>query len=127
MLVSLLREDEQQELELEDEAAACSRCGIEFIPMPVPDLGAPIDGDAFIRAVHELADRVRAGASVAVHCRQSVGRSGMLAVSIAVALGLSLESAIEAVSRARGVTVPETREQIDWLRRNAATLSGAAS
>lgn len=127
VLVSMLREDEQHELGLQGEAAACSRCQIEFVPVPVPDLGAPTDGEAFIRAVHGLADRIRTGASIAMHCRQSVGRSGMLAVSIAVALGVPLESALADVSRARGVSVPETKEQIDWLRRNAAALSGAVS
>ena len=124
MLVSLLREDEQRELGLEEEAAACSRCEIEFVSIPVPDLGAPSDGEKFVQAVHALANRVRAGANIAVHCRQSVGRSGMLAVSIAVALGLSLDSAVETVSRARGVPVPETKPQIDWLRLNVDALSG---
>ena len=124
VLVSLLGGDEQYELGLAAEAAACSRCQIEFVSLPVPDLGAPTDGEAFIRAVQGLANRIGAGESVAMHCRQSVGRSGMLAVSIAIALGIPLESALDAVSRARGVSVPETREQMDWLRRNAATLSG---
>jgi protein-tyrosine phosphatase len=127
VLVSMLREDEQHELGLEGEASACSRSQIEFVPLPVPDLGAPTDGEAFIRAVHGLADRIRNGESIAMHCRQSVGRSGMLAVSIAIALGVPLESALDAVSRVRGVSVPETKEQIDWLRWNAASLSGAVS
>jgi hypothetical protein len=51
----------------------------------------------------------------------------MLAVSITFALGFPLELAIDLVSRARGVPVPETTEQIAWLRRNAAALSGAVS
>jgi hypothetical protein len=34
-----------------------------------------------------------------------------------------LENALEAVSVARGLRVPETREQLDWLRRNAGRLS----
>ena len=127
VLVSMLREDEERELVLEHEAAACSQCQIEFVSIPVPDLGAPADGEAFVEAVHALAERIRAGGSIAVHCRQSVGRSGMLAVSIALALGVQLESALDTVSRARGVPVPETKEQIDWLRQNAAALSVTAS
>lgn len=119
----MLREDEQRELGLEEEAPACARCQIEFVSIPVADLGTPADGEEFVRAVHALAHRIRAGASVAVHCRQSVGRSGLLAVSIALALGLRLEFALDAVSRARGVPVPETQEQIDWLRRNARRLA----
>ena len=122
-----LREDEQRELGLEDEAAACSRSQIEYVPVPVPDLGAPLDSEGFVQTVRGLAERVRDGAHLAVHCRQSVGRSGMLAVSIAIALGTPLESALHAVSQARRVRVPETKEQIDWLRQHVAALSGATA
>ena len=123
VVVSLLRGDEQIELGLENEAAACLAQGVEFVALPVPDLGAPIDSREFVHAVQSLVARLRSGASVAVHCRQSVGRSGLLAVSIAVAAGSTLESAIEKVSSARGVRVPETVVQGEWLRRNVADLS----
>jgi protein-tyrosine phosphatase len=126
VLVSLLRGDEQIELGLENEAAACVAQGVEFIALPVPDLGAPIDSSEFVQVVDDLAAQLRAGMSVAVHCRQSVGRSGLLAVSIAVAVGVTLESALEAVSTARGVRVPETPAQAEWLRRNVNVLSGLA-
>ena len=124
VLVSLLGEDEEIELGLEHEASVCSRHNIEFLALPVPDLGKPIDSDAFIQSVHRLAVSARGGRSIAVHCRQSVGRSGLLAVSIVLASGLPLDSALDVVSRARGVRVPETNEQIDWLRRNVVRLSG---
>lgn len=126
VLVSLLRADEQIELGLENEATACLAQGVEFIARPVLDLGAPIDSSAFVATVQGLAALLRAGKSVAVHCRQGVGRSGLLAVSIAVAAGVTLESAIEEVSTARGVRVPETAVQSDWLRRNVGQLSGLA-
>ncbi len=126
VLVSLLRTDEQLELGLENEAATCLAHGIEFIALPVPDLGAPIDSREFMQAVQGLATLLRGGAGVAVHCRQSVGRSGLLAVAIAVAVGVPLESAIREVSAARGVPVPETTVQSDWLRRNVVQLSELA-
>jgi protein-tyrosine phosphatase len=126
VLVSLLCADEQIEPRLENEAAVCLTQGVAFIALPVPDLGAPIDTREFVQTVQDLAALLRAGKSVAVHCRQSVGRSGLLAVSIAVAVGVALESAIEDVSTARGVRVPETAAQIEWLRRNEDELSGLA-
>ena len=101
VLVSLLGEDEEIELGLEHEASVCSRYNIEFLALPVPDLGEPIDSDAFIQSVHRLAVSARGGRSIAVHCRQSVGRSGLLAVSIVLASGLPLDSALDVVSRAR--------------------------
>jgi protein-tyrosine phosphatase len=126
VVVSLLCDSERSELGLEQEAAACSRHDIEFISLPVPDLSAPLDTGQFIEAVHRLATLVRGGTRIAVHCRQSVGRSGLLAVSVAIACGMALQTALEMVSKARGVSVPETAAQMDWLQRNAERLSSRA-
>jgi hypothetical protein len=53
---------------------------------------------------------MRGGASVALHCRQS---------------GMPLQTALDAISKARGVTVPETQGQRDWLQRVEPRLSHA--
>jgi protein-tyrosine phosphatase len=127
VLVSLLCDDEARDLGLQDEAAVCAQHSIEFISLPVTDMCAPDEESDFIAEVHRLAGLVSGGASVAVHCRQSIGRSGVLAVSIAIATGLDLESGLESVSVARGLRVPETREQMNWLRRNADRLSSRAT
>jgi protein-tyrosine phosphatase len=84
---------------------------------------APDEASDFIAEVHRLARAIKEGTSVAIHCRQSIGRSGLLAVSIAIASGLQLESALETVSAARGLPVPESRDQMNWLRRHAERLS----
>jgi protein-tyrosine phosphatase len=123
VVVSLLCADEQVELALEEEAAICSKHDIEFISLPVPDLGVPHDTEEFVAAIYRLVRLVRAGSNIAVHCRQSIGRSGLLAVSIVMALGMTLEPALECVSNARGVRVPETDEQRRWLQRNERRLS----
>lgn len=123
VLVSLLGRDEEEELNLASEANTCERCGIQFMAVPVQDLAAPSDARAFIESVHRFADLLRNGAHVAVHCRQSVGRSGLLAVSISVACGLTLDEALEVVSAARGIPVPETEAQREWLRQNAVQVA----
>jgi protein-tyrosine phosphatase len=125
-LVSLLENDEAAELGLVDEFACCAAHGIEFLSLPVPDLGAPLDSGKFVVAATHLAKSLNEGRHVAIHCRQSVGRSGLLAVSVAVAAGLRLGEAVETVSKARGVQVPETAAQLTWLRRYEQTLSGRA-
>jgi hypothetical protein len=43
-------------------------------------------------------------------------------VSIAIANGFELEDVLDVVSAARGLSAPETREQVSWLRRNAGPL-----
>jgi protein-tyrosine phosphatase len=126
MLVSLLETDEAAELGLDDELACCASYGVEFLSLPVPDLGVPRVSETFVMAATDLAKLLREGKHIAVHCRQSVGRSGLLAVSVAVASGLELGEAVETVSKARGVQVPETPTQLAWLRRYQSHLSGAA-
>ena len=125
-LVSLLESDEAVELGLVDELVCCAAHEIEFLSIPVPDLGAPRDSEKFVLAATGLAQALTEGKHIAVHCRQSVGRSGMLEVSVAVAAGLQLGEAVEIVSKARGVRVPETPVQLTWLRRHEGHLSGSA-
>jgi protein-tyrosine phosphatase len=117
IVVSLLCDSEYVELGLEEEAAACARHDVGFISLPVPDLGTPVDAGEFIETVRRLATLIRGGMRVAVHCRQSVGRSGLLAASVAMACGMPLQAALETISKARGVAVPETQVQRDWLQR----------
>jgi protein-tyrosine phosphatase len=126
VLVSLLESHEEQELSLEQEAALCASNGLVFVSVPLPDLGVPADFAQLASVLVELGGHLRSGQRVAVHCRQSVGRSGLLAVSLAVATGLDLPSAIEAVSTARGIRVPETPAQLAWLRQHQSQLSGLA-
>jgi protein-tyrosine phosphatase len=125
VLVSLLETEESCELSLEGEQASCAAHGVEFLSLPVPDLGTPLDSPKFLQAAVNLARLLRGGKRIAIHCRQSVGRSGLLATSIAVAAGVGLTEAIEAVSRARGVQVPETLAQLEWLRRYEPQLSAS--
>jgi len=126
ILVSALRADEQRELGLEAEPQFCAEHGIEFVNLPIPDLGAPQDSPTFLTRVGRLAAAVRAGQHVAVHCRQSVGRSGLVVVAIMVALGSPLEAALQVVSAARGLSVPETQEQRNRLEVHSGELSRLA-
>ena len=68
----------------------------------------------------DLAD----GKNVVVHCRQGVGRSGLIAACMLVSKGLRSRAAIEPVSAARSGEVPETPQQRRRIDHYAATLAG---
>ncbi len=66
----------------------------------IPDGDAPADREAFLALAREVAADLRAGQRVLIHCAAGIGRTGMLAVLVLMALGQGLEAARRAVRRA---------------------------
>ena len=122
VLVSMLTEEETNELGLHRESEECDAATIKFVNLPIPDRSVPLDRDAFLRAVEQLAEMVRAGRSLGVHCRASIGRSSVLAVSVLVRLGWDVSKAFCAVESARGCSIPDTPEQRQWVIQNVPTM-----
>ncbi|MGB0931499.1 MAG: protein-tyrosine phosphatase family protein [Chitinophagales bacterium] len=117
-LVCLMDKDELYELELEEEAENCKKIGIEFIHFPIPDFGLPSDKVATKRLILQLKDYVEEDKKVVVHCRMGIGRSSTIVATILIALGnYTTETAFEAITKARGLRVPDTQQQIEWVRR----------
>ena len=118
ILVSMLTDEEAEELGLNNESAQCDAAGITFVNVAIPDRSVPSDTNAFLRSVEQLVMRVREGRYLAVHCRASIGRSSVLAASILVRLGWSAKTAFDAIETARGCSVPDTSEQKQWVISN---------
>ena len=114
-IVSLLEPDETAELGLADESPMVRAMGLQFRSFPIPDRGIPGSAAEALGFLSDLASELAAGRNVAVHCRQGVGRSGMVAAATLIACGSSPRDAAEIVGRARGVRVPETLDQLRWL------------
>lgn len=95
------------------------------VPWPVeeslvPDRGIPEDESSFLKTVLQVADWLRKGEKVVVHCGAGIGRTGMFAMCTLAALGISPEAAKQAV-RAAG-SGPETAKQNTFVRRINARL-----
>ena len=123
MVVSLLEPEEAAQLVLEDEAAAAASSGIAFRAFPIPDRGVPTSRESVAELASELRDALDKGQSVAVHCRQGIGRSGLIVGGVLVTMGKKPDAALRAVANARGLEVPETMEQRRWLDDFAAWLA----
>jgi protein-tyrosine phosphatase len=115
--VSLLEDGESAQLQLAQEAEVARVNGIDFISFPIPDRGVPDSAPLVLPLLKKVVGALERGKNVAVHCRQGVGRSGMIAAGVLVSSGAGAEEAIDAVTKARGVPVPETPAQLEWLRR----------
>jgi protein-tyrosine phosphatase len=115
VVVSLLTPEETAEFELTQEHSLAQTAGLEFAQLSIPDRGVPPSrGDAEELLAH-LSDRLAAGKTVALHCRQGIGRSGLIAAGLLAMSGVAPAAAFDQVSNARGRPVPETAEQKRWV------------
>jgi len=121
-VVSLLTPDEESELDILDEAKEVAKHGMRFISFPIPDRGIPGSATAAFRMLDAVHGELQRGKNVLVHCRQGIGRSGLVAASLLVLDGAEPHAAIEEVSKARGVRVPETAAQEKWIHRLPASV-----
>lgn len=117
VILSLLETDEAEQLGLKDERLLTESTGLQFLSFPIPDRGVPPSTTDAMRLLAEIISALEAGRNVAVHCRQSVGRSGLVAAGALIRTGIGMREAVDAVSRARGLPVPETSGQLQWLNR----------
>ena len=124
-VVSLLTPPEEAELGLEREHGLCHRNFLEFLSFPITDREVPTSFAEAVQLIQRLESTLRNGRNVAIHCRQGIGRSGIIAAGLLVDAGLAPDEALARVSRARGLTVPDTPEQRDWVARlGSATVLG---
>ena len=125
VIVSLLTSDEAAELELTKEAELSRSKGLEFCSFPIPDLGVPASRAETLQVVKELDRHLRAGKSIGIHCRQGIGRSGLIAACLLVLAGEAPDEVFDRISEARGRPVPETMEQREWVEAFAPELAAS--
>jgi protein-tyrosine phosphatase len=99
---------------LQREAGLCRASGIEFVSFPIPDRGVP-DVQQTLEIARSIAGNIAGGRSVAVHCRAGIGRSSMIAACAMICSGIEVAEALTLIRAARGVIVPDTEEQRDWI------------
>jgi protein-tyrosine phosphatase len=114
-LVSLLEPTEALWLGLKDEGKLAEEAGMHFLSYPILDVHVPDDVATFREFVANLADRLRSGDRIGVHCRGSIGRSTVTAACALIHLGWKAKEALAAIQEARGCLVPDTGEQRRWI------------
>jgi protein-tyrosine phosphatase len=115
MVVCLLEPDEIVELGLQREGTLCRAAGIEFVSFAVPDRGIPASVHDVMILGWTIASGLSEGRSTAVHCRAGIGRSSLIAACALVYIGVGADRALRLIRRARGINVPDTQEQRDWI------------
>jgi len=116
-LVSMLEDWEADALGLAGECLLAESIGLTYLSHPIRDRHTPSDLFAFRNFVAALASRLRAGESVGVHRRGSIGRATIAAAYTLIHLGWTPHAALTEIEAARGCPVPDTLEQRDWILR----------
>lgn len=116
LLVSLLENEETNELGLRKEKQICETNDIEFINFPIADRDIPITNDKLDLFINDLTNKLKDGLSTVIHCRMGIGRSSIIAASVLLQAGLKADIIIENISKVRGLKVPDTDKQLQWLK-----------
>ena len=114
-VVSLLEPNEVRELGLEREAGLCRALEISFANFPIADRSVPDSRKAAFDLAADLTTRLATGKAVAIHCRAGIGRSSLIAACVLVAAGHTAVDAFTLLETARGLPVPDTDEQRNWV------------
>jgi protein-tyrosine phosphatase len=122
---SLLTHEEESDLDIAHEAAQAKTHGMEFLSFPIPDRQVPDSESRLAKALEKLDKELGAGRNVALHCRQGIGRTGLVAACLLLTKGLDPETAVRRLSAARGTSIPETAEQRNWIDHYATTFTSA--
>ncbi|WP_461534931.1 protein-tyrosine phosphatase family protein [Spongorhabdus nitratireducens] len=113
-VISMLTPEEQQALNLLDEAACCEAAGLVYLNFPIRDEVADSDL-ATCRFIDQLEQLQQHKHKIVFHCRGGVGRSSMILSLLAARLGVKPEHSFELISRSRGEQAPESEYQKQWV------------
>lgn len=81
---------------------------------PVADFGVPGDPASFAALAAGAAREILSGGVVLLHCGAGIGRTGLAAAAVLMAIGFDRESALSETARAG--SGPETPGQLEFLR-----------
>ncbi len=115
VVVSLLTPTEYAELGLNHEDEIVKRNGLTFVSFPIADYSVPTSKKVTRQLVDKLEGWLSRGSRVGIHCRQGIGRSSLVAACVLVTSGESSKSAFQHIESARGLSVPDTAEQKQWV------------
>lgn len=122
-VVSLLTPEEELDLDIAAEASTVTAHGMKFCSFPISDRQVPDSESLLSQTLRQLDTQLETGANVVIHCRQGVGRTGLVAACLLVMNGIKPEVALEQLSGVRGLAVPETPEQRLWILEYAKKFS----
>ena len=88
---------------------------LKSIWFPIEDFSIPEDREQFLKLVDLIVKTVDEGRTVLIHCVGGMGRSGTVAASCLIRMGVNPKEAIEITRRVRAGAI-ESQNQLNYLR-----------
>ena len=117
-VLSLLEKHEAYELGLSQEKELCEKHGLAFVSYPIPDRGLPASTSGFADLTRTIYRDLEGGRSTVIHCRTSIVRTGLVTAGVLLHAAFDVDDAFQHITDRRGVEVPDTQQQRDWLSLN---------
>lgn len=115
--LSLLELHEIDELGLRQQPTLCRKHEIEYINFPVVDRSVPEKGSKVELLINLLFQKIQQGHSVVIHCRMGIGRSSIITACVLLEAGWKTEAIMQKIISARGLKVPDTELQLQWVKK----------
>jgi len=115
VILSLLTAEEEEDLGLLKEANVAKTHGIIFVSLPIGDMQVPGSQQQLAGVLAMISAELSSGRNVFIHCRQGIGRTGLVAACLLVKNGWTPENAMRHLTSVRGLPVPQTEEQREWV------------
>ena len=129
VLVSLMEDFEYDVYRMNDSRSffeSVVAAGMEVVRFPIVDVDVPPEEqmEEFANLIGGIIGSLRDGKNVVAHCRDGIGRTGVVVSSVLVGLGHDADEAIEIVRLARSPRMVETGPQEDYVREFAGRYRG---
>ncbi len=121
LVISMLTVEEQVKHGLTAEFEQCAIHGISYLNYPIKDEIADNDKKTLefvkkaIAEIQQLANHEK----ILFHCRGGVGRSSMMIALVMASFGYDVNEIFTKITHARGEQAPETKNQLQWVKKLA--------
>ena len=115
LVVTLLDSDEIADLGIISFSTLLMDSGLHWIHCPIRDRSTCSDQKRIRTLLEDIKKVLKPNDSVVIHCHAGLGRTGLLAATFLVSMGLAAESAIKTIRETRPGSI-ETIEQEKYIK-----------